>query len=108
MGIETRSGDKGSIGLIIFIPEANMDNTMTIQMTQAGDLVLPKSLREAYNLQPGDSVTLLDLGGVFMVSPHHSEIDVIANRISKELQDKGESLESMLGFLREEREIYVD
>ncbi len=81
-----------------------MNDTMTIQMTQRGVLVLPKALREAYNLQPGDSFTLLDLGGVFVVSPLRSEIDVIADRISKELQDKGESLESMLQALREERE----
>jgi bifunctional DNA-binding transcriptional regulator/antitoxin component of YhaV-PrlF toxin-antitoxin module len=81
-----------------------MNNTMTIQMTQGGELVLPKSLREAYNLQPGDSFTVLDLGGVFLVSPLRSEIDVLADRISKDLQDKGESLESMLGSLREERE----
>ena len=85
-----------------------MNDTMTIQMTQRGVLVLPKSLREAYNLQPGDSFTLLDLSGVFVVSPNRSEIDVIADRISKELQDTGESLESMLSSLREEREKYAD
>ena len=84
-----------------------MNNTMTIQMSQRGVLVLPKSLREAYNLQPGDSFTLLDLGGVFVISPQRSEIDVIAERISKELQDKGESLESMLQTFREEREKYA-
>ena len=84
-----------------------MNNTMTIQMSQRGVLVLPKSLREAYNLQPGDSFTLLDLGGVFVISPQRSEIDVIAERISKDLQDKGGSLESMLQTLREEREKYA-
>lgn len=85
-----------------------MNNTMTIQMSQRGVLVLPKSLRETYNLQPGDSFTLLDLGGVFVVSPQRSEIDVIAERISKDLQDKGESLETMLQTLREERDKYGD
>ena len=84
-----------------------MNDTMTIQMTQRGVLVLPKSLREAYNLQPGDSFTLLDLSGVFVISPNRSEIDVMADRISKDLQDKGETLESMLGSLREEREKYA-
>ena len=83
--------------------EVNMDNTLTIQLDQGGVLVLPKSLREAYDLQPGDSFTLLDLGGVFVISPHHSEIDIIADQISKELHDKGESLESMMGSLRKER-----
>lgn len=84
-----------------------MNDTMTIQMTQRGVLVLPKSLRVAYDLQPGDSFTLLDLSGVFVITPNRSEIDVMADRISKDLQDKGETLESMLGSLREEREKYA-
>ena len=83
-----------------------MNDTMTVQMTQRGVLVLPKDLREAYNLQPGDSFSLLDLGGVFVISPRHSEIDALADRISQKLQEQGETLEGMLQMLREEREAY--
>jgi bifunctional DNA-binding transcriptional regulator/antitoxin component of YhaV-PrlF toxin-antitoxin module len=85
-----------------------MNNTMTIQMSKRGVMVIPKMLREAYHLKAGDSFTLLDLGGVFVVSPQRSEIDNIAERISADLQDKGESLESMLKILREERESYTE
>lgn len=83
-----------------------MNDTMTVQMTQRGVLVLPKDLREAYNLQPGDSFSLLDLGGVFVISPRHSEIDALADRISQKLQEQGETLEGMLQMLRDEREAY--
>jgi len=83
-----------------------MNDTLTVQMNQRGVLVLPKSLRQAYNLRPGDSFTLLDLGGVFVLSPHRSQVDALAERISKTLLDQGESLESMLTALREERERY--
>ena len=85
-----------------------MSDSMIIQMSQRGVMVLPKSLREAYNLKAGESFTLLDLGGVFVLSPQRSEIDVIADRISTDLQDKGESLESILTILREEREKYSE
>jgi bifunctional DNA-binding transcriptional regulator/antitoxin component of YhaV-PrlF toxin-antitoxin module len=81
-----------------------MNDTMTVQMTQRGVLVLPKALREAYNLQPGDNFSLLDLGGVFVISPRLSEIDALADRISQKLQEQGETLEGMLQMLREERE----
>ena len=81
-----------------------MNDTMTVQMTQRGVLVLPKDLREAYNLQPGDSFSLLDLGGVFVISPRHSEMNALADRISQKLQEQGETLEGMLQMLREERE----
>jgi hypothetical protein len=32
-------------------------------------------------MQPGDTFTLLDLGGVLVLSPRRSEIDVPAERI---------------------------
>ena len=84
-----------------------MDDTITLQMAQRGVLVLPKALREAYHLEPGDSFTLLDLGGVFVINPHLSEIDAIADRITQALLERGETLESMLQTLREEREKYA-
>ena len=83
-----------------------MNDTMTVQMTQRGVVVLPKTLRETYNFQPGDRFTLLDLGGVFVISPQRSNINALADRINQSLVEKGESLESMLLTLREERENY--
>jgi bifunctional DNA-binding transcriptional regulator/antitoxin component of YhaV-PrlF toxin-antitoxin module len=85
-----------------------MADTMTIQMAQRGVLILPKALRDSYNLQPGDSFTLLDLGGVFVLSPRRSEIDPIADRLTRALTERGETLETMLQALREERERYGD
>lgn len=82
-----------------------MDTTQ-LQLSQRGVIVLPKALREAYNLQTGDSITLLDLGGVFILSPRRSEIDVLANQVTQALVQKGETLESMLRALRVEREQY--
>ena len=40
--------------------------SMTLQMAQRGVITIPKSLRESYGLRPGDTFTLLDLGGVFV------------------------------------------
>jgi bifunctional DNA-binding transcriptional regulator/antitoxin component of YhaV-PrlF toxin-antitoxin module len=84
-----------------------MADTITIQLAQRGVLTLPKALRENYNLQPGDSLTLLDLGGVFVLSPVHSEIDALAERLTYSLTERGETLETMLQALREEREGYA-
>ncbi|MBI1882371.1 MAG: AbrB/MazE/SpoVT family DNA-binding domain-containing protein [Chloroflexi bacterium] len=83
-----------------------MADTVTLQLAQRGVLTLPKTLRESYNLQPGDSFTLLDLGGVFVLSPRRSEIDALADRLTQSLRQQGESLETMLQALREERERY--
>jgi bifunctional DNA-binding transcriptional regulator/antitoxin component of YhaV-PrlF toxin-antitoxin module len=83
-----------------------MSEVMSLQLSQRGVLVLPKTLREIYNLQPGDSFLLLDLGGTFVLSPRRLEIDALADRITQDLTTKGETLETMLQTLREEREHY--
>jgi len=82
-------------------------DAINVQLAQRGVIVLPKSLRENYGLRAGDQLTLLDLGGVFVLSPRRSELDMLADRITQELTDQGESLESMLNALREERERYA-
>ena len=81
-------------------------SSMTLHVAQRGLITIPKSLREVYGLQPGDALILLDLGGVFVLSPKPSQVDELADRIAADLQYKGESLESMLQALREERERY--
>ena len=78
----------------------------TLTVSQRGVVTLPKAIRDRYHLKPGDQLTLLDLDGVMVLSPVKSEIDAVADRIAKELEKRGESLESMLLTLREEREKY--
>lgn len=85
-----------------------MPDSYNLQLSQRGVLVLPKALRENYNLQPGDSFTLLDLGeGVLVLKRGRSEIDMIADRIKEMMLEEGVTLESMLLTLREERERYA-
>ena len=83
-----------------------MSEPITLQISQRGVVTLPKSLRDAYQLEVGDLLTLIDLGGVFVLSPRRSEVDRLANQISQDLSQSGETLESMLAVLREEREKY--
>jgi bifunctional DNA-binding transcriptional regulator/antitoxin component of YhaV-PrlF toxin-antitoxin module len=78
------------------IRKTDIADTMTIQMDQRGVLTLPKALRDSYNLQPGDSFTLLDWGGVFVLSPRRSEIDSLAGHLTQALAERGETLETML------------
>jgi AbrB family looped-hinge helix DNA binding protein len=81
-----------------------MSDTITVQLAQRGVIVLPKSLRDSYNLKPGDSITIIDLGGALVLSPRRSKIDALANDIAQALTERGETLEAMLATLREARE----
>jgi len=77
--------------------------SITLQMAQRGIITIPKSLRESYGINPGDSLTLIDLDGVFVLSHGRSEIDAIADRVAAQWAEDGASLETMLKALREER-----
>ena len=83
-----------------------MRDTITVQMAQRGLVTLPKELRKNYKLKPGDTFTLLDLGGVFLLSPQRTQVDQLADEVRQELVEGGESLESMLKALRADRERY--
>jgi len=85
-----------------------MNNTFQVQVVRRGIITLPKDLRDHNNIEEGDMLTLIDLGdGVVVMSPQRSRVDEIANKLAKEWQDSGESLESMLTTLREVRAEYV-
>ena len=79
----------------------------TVRLARRGVLTLPKPIREKYGLREGDMLTLIDLDGMLLLSPRESRIDMLANRIREELETQGETLESMLRALREEREQYA-
>jgi bifunctional DNA-binding transcriptional regulator/antitoxin component of YhaV-PrlF toxin-antitoxin module len=79
-------------------------SNLTLQLAQRGMITLPKPLRETYGLKTGDTFTLLDLGGVFILTPRRSEIDTIAEQIAAQWEADGQTLESMLEALRQERE----
>ena len=79
-------------------------STMTVQVGRRGGLTFPKALRDAYDIEPGDVFTLLDLGGVFVLFPQCSEVDALADTIAADLRARGETVETMLRAVREERE----
>jgi AbrB family looped-hinge helix DNA binding protein len=84
-----------------------MSNTFQVQVVRRGIITLPKELREQNKIEEGDTLTLIDLGdGVVVMSPQRSRVDEIANKLAKEWQDSGESLETMLSTLREVRAEY--
>lgn len=77
--------------------------TFTVQVAQRGLVTLPKDVRQAYNIQPGQQLTLLDLDGVFILSLQPSQVDALADRIAAVLAERGETLASMLQALHEVR-----
>ena len=78
--------------------------TTAVEMAKRGQVTIPKSLREQYALESGQRFTLLDLGGVFVLSPRASRIDDLCDSLRDGLMAEGASLEEMLMELRRIRE----
>jgi AbrB family looped-hinge helix DNA binding protein len=89
------------------IKEKLMKQTYQVQVVRRGVITLPKELREQTHIREGDALTLIDLGdGVVVMSPRRSLVDQIADKLARDWQDSGETMESMLVTLREVRAQY--
>ncbi len=78
----------------------------SIQVRQRGTLTLPADLREKYAIQPGDTFRLVDLEGIFVLTPMVPMVPELAREIERMRRDAGLSIEELLTGLREQRELY--
>lgn len=75
----------------------------TIQIRQRGAVTLPTALREAYGLGEHGVLTLLDLGGAFVLSPQVSMISKLTRTIEKKRKQRGVSVQELLDNLHLDR-----
>ena len=78
----------------------------TVQIRQRGTLTLPSDLRDKYGIEPGDTFRLVDLDGVFVLTPMTPMVPELAREIEKLRVEAGLSIEELLTALREERVRY--
>ncbi len=78
----------------------------TVQVRQRGTLTLPAELREKYGIQPGDTFRLVDLDGIFVLTPMVTMVPELAREIERVRLEAGLSTEELLASLRGQRERY--
>jgi AbrB family looped-hinge helix DNA binding protein len=78
----------------------------TVQVRQRGTLTLPAELREKYGIEPGDTFRLVDLDGIFVLTPMVAMVPELAREIERARIEAGLSIEELLANLREQRERY--
>ena len=76
----------------------------TLQVRDRGVVTLPKPLRERYGLGTGDVLDVVDLDGVFVLSPRASVVPELAAEIERLRLEAGYTTEELLESLRAERE----
>ena len=78
----------------------------TIQVRKRGVVTLPAELRDKYGIEEGDSYRVLDLDGLFVLTPMVPMVPELAREIEKARLEAGLSIEDLLENLRQQRERY--
>ena len=78
----------------------------TVQVRQRGTLTLPAEIRQKYNIRTGDTFRLVDLDGIFILTPMVPMVPELAREIEQMRLEAGLSTEELLAALREERGKY--
>jgi bifunctional DNA-binding transcriptional regulator/antitoxin component of YhaV-PrlF toxin-antitoxin module len=75
----------------------------TIQIRQRGSLTLPVELRERYGIEAGDTFRILDLDGIFVLTPMTPMVPELAREIERARLEAGLDTADLLQALREQR-----
>jgi len=78
----------------------------TVQIRDRGVMTLPADLRKKYGIQAGDSFRVVDLDGIFVLTPMTPMVPELAREIEKARLEAGLSVEELLEGLRQQREQY--
>jgi len=81
---------------------------IAIQVRQRGTLTLPTPLHRKYNIEPGDTFRLLDLDGIFVLTPMVPMVPELAREIERAMTGAGLTIEELLAGLREQRAGYYE
>ncbi len=79
----------------------------TVRVRQRGVLTLPARMREKYGIRPGDTFRLVDLDGIFVLTPMVPMVPELAREIERMRREAGLTVEELLAGLRKQRERYV-
>ena len=81
-----------------------MSTIFQVKVARRGTISIPKQVRDRNNINAGDTLNLIELGdGVVVMSSRRSPVDEIADKLAKEWQNAGETMESMLSTLQDVR-----
>lgn len=81
--------------------------TTTVQVRQRGAFTIPAEIRQKYGIEPGDTFRVIDLDGIFVLTPMAPIVPELAREIEKIRLETGLDTVELLQALREERAKYV-
>ncbi len=85
-------------------PVSETTASYDIEFVKKGQLTIPKKIRDAYRIEPGQKGTLIELGGALLILPQQSQIPVLFDEVRDGLGTAEMSLEEMVLEMRRIRE----
>lgn len=79
----------------------------TVQVRQRGTFTIPAEMRQKYGIEVGDTFNVIDLDGIFVLTPMTPMVPELAREIEKMRLEIGLDTVELLQALREERARYV-
>ena len=76
------------------------------QVRNRGTITLPSELREKYNIDSGYIFRLIDLDGIFVLTPMVSIVPELAREIETSRREAGLGIDELIQGIREQREQY--
>ena len=77
-----------------------------VQIRGRGTVTLPARMRERYDLEDGDPLTLVDLDGILLLVPRVGIVPKLVGEIERIRKKAGVSVEDLIGGVGEERQRY--
>jgi AbrB family looped-hinge helix DNA binding protein len=80
-----------------------MQTTCTVRVRNRGQITLPRSVRTSLAVDAGDTLNLIQVGDVVLLSLRQAQIPRLAQEFTTLMQEEGVSLGDLLYGLHEER-----
>lgn len=70
--------------------------TTEIELRERGQLTLPKSLRDALNLETGDALRAVKVGKAIVLTPQRLDLDALRKQVRTMMRQHGVSADELL------------
>jgi AbrB family looped-hinge helix DNA binding protein len=80
-----------------------MQTACTVRVRNRGQITLPRSVRTSLAVDAGDTLNLIQIGDVVLLSLRQAQIPRLAQEFTTQMQEEGVSLGDLLHGLHEER-----
>jgi len=68
-----------------------------VELRERGQVTLPKSLRDALHLEPGEMLRAARVGNAIVLTPQRMDLDALRRQVRKLMKQHGVSAEDLLG-----------